>query len=213
MNRVDAVRKFREKSTKAATRELAKVPYLFAEMRQPMSDYVLIPDHSSETRRYIPMGFFTKEYILHNSCSAVLNATLYHFGVLTSTMHMAWMRQVCGRIKSDYRYSINLVYNNFPWPEQPTNTQIVRVEKAAQLVLDTRSKFPTSTLADLYDPLSMPKDLINAHRELDNAVDRCYRPSPFTTELNRLEFLFGLYKKLTEPLLRPVPKPSRKRRS
>ena len=202
MARVEEVRDFRLKSDKAQTRELAKVPYLFAEVRQPTSDYVLIPRHSSETRRYIPMGFFTKDSIVHDSCSAVINATLYHFGVLTSTMHMAWMRQVCGRIKSDYRYSINLVYNNFPWPRQPTDAQIKQIEGAAQAVIDTRAAYPDATLADLYDPLAMPKTLLDCHKELDLAVDRCYRPVLFTTELNRLEFLFGLYRTHTEPLLR-----------
>ena len=119
------------------------------------------------------MGFFTKEDIVHNSCSTLQNATLYHFGVLTSAMHMAWMRQVCGRLKSDYRYSNQLVYNNFPWPEQPTPAQVARVERGAQAVLDARAAFPTSTLADLYDPLTMPRPLLDAHKRLDAAVDAC----------------------------------------
>jgi hypothetical protein len=210
VERVEAVRKFRSESPKAETRELSKVPYLFAEVRQPESDYILIPIHSSENRRFIPMGFFPKDVIVSNSCSAIPNATIYHFGVITSTMHMAWMRQVCGRIKSDYRYSINLVYNNFPWPEQPKVEQIKRVEKAAQAILDARNLYINCTLADLYDPLSMPKELIDAHTELDKAVDRCYRPALFTTGLNRLEFLFGLYKKYTEPLIPVVKKRTHK---
>lgn len=211
VERVEAVRRFREKSDRAATRKLALTPYLFGELRQPESDFVLIPLHSSENRAYIPMGFFNKNHILNNSCAAVPNASLYHFGVLTSAMHMTWMRQVCGRIKSDYRYSINLVYNNFPWPDQLKAEQMARVEKAAQTVLDARNLFPDSSLADLYDPLSMPKELLDAHRELDTAVDRCYRSQPFTTELNRLEFLFSLYKKYTEPLLPVEKKTARKR--
>ena len=113
---------------------------------------------------------------------------------------MAWTRQVCGRIKSDYRYSNNIVYNNFPWPESVSEEQKARVEKAAQNVLDAREKFPDSTLADLYDPATMPKALVDAHRSLDEAVDRCYRSQPFSSELERLEFLFGLYRKYTEPL-------------
>ena len=104
------------------------MPSLFAENRQPDSDYVLIPRHSSENRRYLPMAFFTSDYIASDSCIALPNATLYHFGVITSLMHMAWMRQVCGRIKSDYRYSNNIVYNNFPWPENPTEAQQRKVE-------------------------------------------------------------------------------------
>jgi len=171
--RVQAVKEFRSASSKAATRRLADTPYLFGELRQPSGDYVVIPLHSSEHRKYVPMGFFTKEDIVHNSCSTLQNATLYHFGVLTSAMHMAWMRQVCGRLKSDYRYSNQLVYNNFPWPEQPTPAQVARVERGAQAVLDARAAFPTSTLADLYDPLTMPRPLLDAHKRLDAAVDAC----------------------------------------
>lgn len=202
MNRVKAVRHFRSLSKKIATQKIADTAYLFGELRQPRSDYVAIPLHSSEHRKYIPMGFFTKDHILHNSCSAVPDASLYHFGVLTSAMHMAWMRQVCGRLKSDYRYSNNLVYNNFPWPESPSPMQIERVAKAAQRVLDIRAEFADSSLADLYDPDAMPKQLLYAHRELDAAVDLCYRPAAFKTELERLKFLFDLYRKYTEPLVR-----------
>jgi len=201
MKRLDGVREFRKASKKEQTVELARLPYLFAEIRQPDSDFVLIPLHSSENRKYIPMAFFDKGHIVNNSCAMLPNATLYHFGILTSTMHMAWTRQVCGRIKSDYRYSNNIVYNNFPWPESVTDEQKERVMRVAQNVLDARKKFPDSTLADLYDPMAMPKVLVDAHRELDNAVDRCYRPQPFNSELERLEFLFELYQKYTEPLM------------
>ena len=128
------------------------------------------------------------------------NATLYHFGILQSSMHMAWMRQVCGRIKGDYRYSNNIVYNNFPWPEQLTPIQKQRVEEAAQKVLDSRAIFPDSTLADLYDPNTMPKALVDAHKALDAAVDACYRSKSFKTELERLEFLFDLYQKYINPI-------------
>ena len=129
------------------------------------------------------------------------NAKIYHFGVLTSEMHMAWVRQVCGRLKSDFRYSNKLVYNNFPWPENPTEKQKQAVEEAAQAVLDAREAFPDQTLADLYDPLTMPKELRDAHRHLDRAVDRCYRKHPFDSERKRVEFLFDLYQKLTAPLI------------
>jgi hypothetical protein len=198
--RVNGVREFRLKSKKAATVKYADTPYIFMETRQPNSDYVLIPRHSSENRRFIPMAFFSKDFIAGDSCVTVPNATLYHFGVLTSSMHMAWTRQVCGRIKSDYRYSNNIVYNNYPWPESITEEQKSKVEAAAQSVLDAREKFPDSTLADLYDPTTMPKVLVDAHRKLDEAVDRCYRPQVFNSELERLEFLFTLYRKYTEPL-------------
>jgi len=200
MKRVNAVRAFRLQSTKAATVKLADVPYLFAEIRQPENNYVLIPIHSSENRFYVPFAFFDKENIVHNSSTALPNATLYHFGVLTSQMHMAWMRAVCGRIKSDYRYSNNIVYNNFPWAMDVSEKQKERVEKSAQAVLDARKEYPDSSLADLYDPSAMPKILVDAHRALDKAVDLCYRPEAFKTELERLEFLFALYRQYTEPL-------------
>jgi hypothetical protein len=211
MKRVHAVREFRLKSRKAATQKLADAPYLFAEIRQPTGDYVLIPRHSSETRRYVPMAFFSKDYIVSDSCIALPDATLYHFGVLTSAMHMAWMRQVCGRLKSDYRYSNNLVYNNFPWPEAPSSVQIERVNQAAQRVLDIRTEFADSSLADLYDPDAMPKQLLDAHRALDAAVDLCYRPTAFKTELEQLKFLFDLYRKYTEPLIRAAARSTKTR--
>ena len=200
MERVKGVRDFRLKSTKQQTVKIAEIPYLFGQIRQPNSDYVLIPRHSSENRRYIPIAFLSKDSIIADSCSAVPNATIYHFGILTSSMHMAWMRQVCGRLKSDYRYSNNLVYNNFPWAENPTAKQIKNIEEKAQKVLDTRAAFPTSSLADLYDPLTMPPALVKAHNELDKAVDLAYRPQPFTSEANRMVFLFELYEKYTAGL-------------
>lgn len=209
MQRVKAVKEFRLQSSKAATRKLADTAFLFGELRQPEGSYVVIPLHSSEQRKYIPMGFMGPENILHNSCSAVQNATLYHFGILTSAMHMAWMRQVCGRIKSDYRYSNNLVYNNFPWPPATTDPQKQRVEKVAQAVLDARALFPGSTLADLYDPNAMPKPLLDAHKTLDAAVDACYGRK-FASELERLEFLFTLYRRYTEPLVQATEQAVRK---
>lgn len=212
MKQVEAVKEFRQNSKKEATRRLADVPYLFGEPRQPEYDYVVIPRHSSEHRKYVPMGFFSKDYILHDSCSSLPQATLYHFGILTSAMHMAWMRQVCGRIKSDYRYSNQLVYNNFPWPESPTDKKQEQVANAAQKVLDARAEFPDASLADLYDPNAMPKKLLDAHKALDVAVDACYRPSGFKTELERLRYLFELYRKYTEPLIQAAKKPSKRRK-
>ena len=138
-------------------------------------------------------------------------AAPFHFGILSSAMHMAWVRQVCGRLESRYRYSASLVYNNFPWPEDPTR-QATRasVEEAAQAVLDARKQFPDATLADLYDPLAMPPALAKAHAELDRAVDRCYRSQPFESDRQRVEYLFALYEKLTAPLM-PSAKKARKR--
>jgi len=211
--RIEAVRAFRLASKKEPTRRKAEQPALFAEIRQPTSRYIVIPRHSSETRRYIPFAYFEPHAILHGSCNCVPDATLYHLGVLSSAMHMAWVHQVCGRLESRYRYSTNLVYNNFPWPENQavTTKQRTAVETAAQAVLDARAQYPTSTLADLYDPLTMPAPLLRAHQELDRAVDRCYRPEPFPSDRHRVEYLFALYEKLTAPLVATA-QPARKRR-
>jgi len=198
MRRVENVRVHRETSSRAATRELAKTPYLFGEDRQPDTRYVLIPRVSSERRFYVPFGFFAPDYIAGDTCIVIPDASLYHLGVLESAMHMAWMRVVCGRLKSDYRYSNELVYNNFPWPEKPTAAQRKTVEDATQAVLDAREKFPDSALSDLYDPDTMPKELLEAHHTLDRAVDACYGKRSFKTEPERLEFLFGMYKKHVE---------------
>jgi hypothetical protein len=131
---------------------------------------------------------------------AIPNGDLFLFGVLTSAMHMAWVNYVCGRLKSDYRYSKDIVYNNYPFPQNPTAKQKQAIEKAAQKVLDIRQQFPDSSLADLYDPLSMPPALVKAHNELDKAVDLSYRSQAFTNEAARMEFLFDLYEKYTAGL-------------
>lgn len=199
-DRVERVKKYRLASQRATTRKLANYPNLFGEIRQPESDFVFIPLTSSEHRRFIPIAFFDKNNIVNNTCSIIENATKYHFGILTSTMHMSWVRYVCGRLESRYRYSNKLVYNNYPWPENPSAKNTKLVEEKAQKVLDVRNEFPESSLADLYDPIAMPPKLVKAHQELDRAVDLCYRPQEFTTELNRLEFLFELYKKYTSPM-------------
>ena len=204
MKRIQAVKEMRLKSTKAPTIKLAQQPSLFAEIRQPNSDYIIVPQHTSENRKYIPIGFFTKENIVANSCSAIPNATLYHFGILTSEMHMTWVKYVCGRLESRFRYSNDIVYNNYPWPESPDAKQREYVETRAEMVLKARSNYNESSLADLYDPLTMPADLVKAHNELDRAVDLCYRPQPFTSEANRLEFLFALYEKYTSGLFSEV---------
>lgn len=200
VQRINAVKEFRLKSNKEATRRWAAYPYLFIEERQPDNDYLIIPRVSSENRRYIPLGYLRKDVIISDSAIALPKATLYHFGVLTSIIHMAWVKYTCGRLKSDFRYSNTLVYNNFPWPENPSAKQKQAVEKAAQAVLDARANFPSSSLADLYDPNTMPSILVKAHQALDKAVDLCYRSQPFINETKRIEFLFELYAKYTAGL-------------
>jgi len=200
--RVENVRKLRAESKRQATQKLAAFPTLFGEDRQPESEYFLIPRHSSENRKYIPMGFFDENSIASDSCLFIEGAKLYHFGILMSAMHMAWVKSVCGRLESRFRYSNELVYNNYPWPENPNEKQIKTIETAAQNVLDVRQKFPDSSLADLYDPLTMPPALVKAHNELDKAVDLAYRPQPFTSEANRMVYLFELYEKYTADLFK-----------
>lgn len=204
IQRIEAVKQFRLKSTKASTVKWAQMPTLFTEIRQPNSDYVLIPRHSSENRKYIPFGFFSKDYIVSDSCNSIPNATKFHFGVLSSDMHMIWIKYVCGRLESRFRYSNDIVYNNFPWPENPNEKQVQAVEAASENVLDARVLFqiPPSggmgaSLAHLYDPNTMPPVLVKAHQALDKAVDLCYRPQPFINETKRIEFLFELYDKYT----------------
>ncbi|MGB3086626.1 MAG: DNA methyltransferase, partial [Phycisphaerae bacterium] len=201
MARVEGVRKHREASSRETTHKLASTPTLFGEIRQPDSEYLLIPGVSSETRSYIPIGFMPKSVIASNLVLMVPKATLYHFGMLSSAMHMAWVRQVCGRLESRYRYSNKLVYNNYPWPESLGGKQRAVVKAAAQAILDVRAEYQKrgANLAELYDPLAMPPNLVKAHAELDRAVDRCYRAQPFTSERQRVEFLFSLYEKLTAP--------------
>ncbi len=199
LKRVEGVRNFRLKSIAPSTRKFANSPTLFRDKNQP-NTYILIPSTTSENRKYIPLGFFGKYEIANNSCHIVPNGTLFHFGVLTSIMHMAWVKYICGRLKSDYRYSKDIVYNNFPWPEAPTARQIEMIEAAAQKVLDVRAQFPDSSLADLYDPLTMPPALVKAHNDLDKAVDQAYRPQAFISDAQRMEFLFELYEKYTSGL-------------
>jgi hypothetical protein len=201
IKKVNAFKVHRQTSNREATKKLASYPTLFGEIRQPNSEYIFVPLTTSENRKYIPFDIISKNKIANNTVSLIPKASKYHFGVLTSEMHMAWVKQVGGRLKSDYRYSNDIVYNNFPWPENPTEQQIKIVEEKAQKVLDTRKDFPDSSLADLYDPLTMPPALVKAHQELDKAVDLCYRPQPFPNETKRIEFLFELYEKYTKPLL------------
>lgn len=200
-DRIDIVRKHRLNSTRPATIELAETPTLFGYISHTDTDYIVIPSVSSERRKYIPIGFMSANTISSNLCLIVANAEIFHFAILTSTMHMAWVKYTCGRLKNDYRYSNKIVYNNYPWPKKPSEKNKTAVETKAQKVLDVRAEFPDSSLADLYDPLTMPPKLVKAHQQLDKAVDLCYRPQPFVHEMGRIEFLFQLYKEYTEPLV------------
>ena len=238
MRRVELVRQARLASGKSRTREWAATPALFSENRQPDSRYLAIPKVSSERRSFIPIAFLPQGLIASGSLLVIPNATLYHFGILSSTMHNAWMRAVCGRLESRYQYSAGIVYNNFPWPEihafspppltgggrgegdvgngdgsgnRPPTLALPRqgggdskflavIEAAAQAVLDARAKYPTSTLADLYDPLTMPPELVKAHQALDRAVDAAYGRTTFKSEAERVAFLFERYQQLIAPL-------------
>ena len=209
LDRIRKVKEMREKSTDKNTQQWAAFPTLFMAERQPETDYLLIPRVSSENRIYVPIGYLSRDIIISDRAISLPNATLYTFGVITSLMHMAWMKYTCGRMKSDYNYSNSIVYNNFPWPENPTDKQKETIEKAAQKVLDTRSEFPKSSLADLYNPLTMPPLLVKAHQELDRAVDLAYRPQAFINEAKRIEFLFELYDKYTAGLFAKPKKKSK----
>ena len=202
LKRVEAVKKVRLESQSIPTQKLAQTPTRFHVENIPSGEYLIVPKVSSERRKYIPIGFSDSNTLSSDLLFVVSNSSLYHFGILTSEMHMTWVRYVCGRLKSDFRYSKDIVYNNYPFPENVSDKQKQKVEIAAQKVLDTRAKYPDSSLADLYDPLTMPPDLVKAHQTLDKAVDLCYRPQPFVSELNRIEYLFSLYEALSAPLLK-----------
>lgn len=210
INRVEKVRAFRSASTAAPTRKAAETPTLFFYISQPVTNYLVVPEVSSERRKFIPIGFMSANTICSNKIYFVPDATYYHFGILTSTMHNAWMRAVTGRLKSDYQYSASIVYNNFPWPE-PTEKQQNAIDAAAQGVLDARAHFPSATLADLYDPLTMPPDLVKAHQTLDRAVDAAYGKTAFKSEAERVAFLFERYQQLTAPLMPPTKVTKRKK--
>jgi hypothetical protein len=199
LKRVDLVKKFRLASVAPSTQKFASTPTMFRDRNQPET-FIVVPRVSSENRKYIPMGFFDKNSIVSDTCMSIPNGNLFHFGILTSTIHMAWVKYICGRLKSDFRYSKDIVYNNFPFPFSPTEKQIKAIETAAQKVLDARLIFPNSSLAILYDTLLMPPILTKAHNDLDKAVDLAYRPQPFTTDAKRMEFLFELYEKYTADL-------------
>ena len=197
--RIAAVRTSREESGSTPTREMAKAPTRFHVTVIPTTPFLVIPEVSSERREYIPIAWLGPPVIPSNKVRVLLHASLWHFGLLTSAMHMAWMRQTSGRLKSDYQYGIGMKYNTFPLPHSNTAQQSA-IDAHAQAVLDVRSAHVGSTLADLYDPDSMPSDLRTAHATLDRAVDRLYRASGFTSDRERVEFLFGLYEAAMLPL-------------
>ncbi|MGN0215110.1 MAG: type IIL restriction-modification enzyme MmeI, partial [Prevotella sp.] len=194
--RVENVRQLRLASKSGGTRRLADRPTRFHVENMPEGDSIIIPRVSSERRKYVPMGFMAKGKFASDAVHLIPNATLYHFGVLESNVHMAWMRVVCGRLKSDYRYSKDIVYNNFPWPA-PTDRQREEIERTAQGILDARAKYPDSSLADLYDPTTMPYDLLQAHRLNDRAVMAAYGFSNRMTENECVAKLFERYTDLT----------------
>lgn len=208
----DRVRKLATWRAKSPTPSVKTYPpMLFTQNRQPITEYLAVPAHSSEQRRFIPMAFLSKDVVASNALRICAGATLFHFGVLHSTMHNAWVRHVCGRLESRYRYE-PAIYNNFPWPK-PDAKQVAAVEKAAQQVLDARELFKSSTLADLYDPVAMPQELSKAHQALDKAVDAAYGKTSFKTEAERVAFLFERYQAIAAPLDIPAAKktPTRKR--
>lgn len=225
--RIDLVRKVRSESPRGETNALAKTPMLFGEIRQPQAQYLGVPKTGSERRRYVPVGFFSQDVIASTDLLTIEGAGLYEFGVLSSNMHMAWVRTVGGRFKSDPRYSATLVYNTFPWPDAASEQQRATVQAAAKAVQDARVIFlrpnGTSTMSDLYDPLTMPAALAGAHEKLDRAVEYCYRREAFKNDRQRLEWLMVMYERLTAAsavpqrktqTLRPVaqvsPKPPKK---
>ncbi len=231
LKRVESVKSMRLASTKAPTREMANFPSHFAEIRQPKSNYLVIPRVSSERRAFIPIAFASQDLIAGDKLHTIPNATLYEFGVITSNMHMAFMRTTAGRLESRYQYSSKITYNNFPWPviaseakqsKQQTNglprhdvprndKHVAAIETCAQAVLDARAAHPNASLADLYDPRTMPANLLKAHQALDKAVDAAYGYKGANTDAARAAFLFALYQKITSLL--PVEKTKKAKKS
>jgi len=200
MKRVNAVRQFRMASKSIPTKKIAEMPTRFHTEFIAEKPFLALPQVSSIRRFYIPIAFLDTSVLCGDKLRILPNATLYHFGVLSSAIHMAWVRTTTGRLKSDYQYSILIVYNNFPWPQTATDQQKQAIENAAQAVLDARARFPHASLADLYDPLTMPVDLTKAHQKLDATVDAAYAKRKFTGDSDRVAFLFELYQQMTSPL-------------
>ena len=218
MKRVQAVKAMRLASTKTATVQLAGAPSIFGELRQPKKNFIAIPEVSSERRKFIPIGFLSSDIVPSNKIQTIPDGTIFQFGVLCSSMHNAWMRYTCGRLESRYSYSNTIVYNNYPWPgfagEPLSDKYRTAIEQAAQCVLDARAQFADASLADLYDPLTMPPALLKTHQKLDAAVDAAYQPSggkkTYASDAERVAFLFELYQRITSLLPAPAVKKTRK---
>jgi hypothetical protein len=193
--KIEKVRDYRAQSKRPTTRNLSSTPSLFGEIRQPQGDYLLVPRHTSELRRYIPLGFFNNSVICGDANMLVAGATMYEFGVLSSRMHTCWLAYVGGRIKSDFRYSAMIVYNNYPWPVSPSATQSEAVIAAAGVVMEVRQQYPNACLAELYDHLTMPPALTRAHQQLDRAVEKAYGNVSFESDGARVSYLFQLHEK------------------
>ncbi|MGB8901372.1 MAG: type IIL restriction-modification enzyme MmeI, partial [Methylocella sp.] len=211
MERISAVRKYRSASRKAKTRELADAPTQFEVTTIPTRPFLAVPKVSSERRDYVPIGWLEPPTLPSQLVQVMIDANLWDFGLITSRMHMSWLRNIGGRLESRYQYSIGIVYNPFPWPPLDGAAK-QKLEKLAKAVLDARAAHKGATLADLYDPDVMPEDLRKAHRALDDAVDRLYRKESFASDRERVEHLFGLYEKLTAPMLAAAAKPKRGRK-
>ncbi|MDL2316019.1 hypothetical protein LJC59_02945 [Desulfovibrio sp. OttesenSCG-928-A18] len=196
IKRVEAVKKFRLASKRPVTQSLAETPREFAFSNISCDTFIIVPEVSSERRKYIPIGFLTPDVLCSNLVKIIPNATLYDFGILNSSVHNSWMRAVCGRLEMRYRYSSTLVYNNFPWPKA-TEKQKKHIEELAEKILLTREMYPDMSLANMYDPDTMPESLQVAHAELDIAVDKLYQDKPFANDEERVQLLFNLYKELT----------------
>jgi hypothetical protein len=222
LERIEAVRAFREESSAAPTRAAAQTPARFFFVSQPDTDYILVPEVSSERRRYVPIGWMTSDTISSNKNYIVAEPSRCIFGLLQSAMHMAWLGTVAGRLESRFQYSASMVYNNFPWPQPLEDKARAAIEAAAQGVLDARALFPDATLADLYDPLTMPPALVKAHQALDRAVDAAYaaaekaearKPPKLASDAERVAFLFECYQALTSLLPAEKPKRTARKRS
>ena len=210
MKRVEAVKQYRLKSTRSKTREMADKPRRFATENMPKGDYLVLPETSSSRRRYIPFGYMTPDIFCSNAVRLMTEATPYHLGVLESRVHMAWVRVVCGRMKSDYRYSIEIVYNNFPWPQNISEEQRNKISASAREILNARMNHPTSTLKQLYDPSMMPSDLVDAHRKNDRAVIEAYSYLGITPDMSDEEIALIL---LRESVRLATPKPKKRKKT
>lgn len=195
--RMSKTREVRLKSSDIAGRKLAERPHQFREFIENMTDSIIVPRVSSESREYIPMSFLDENTVISDSAFAIYDAQLWLFGILTSKMHMAWVKAVGGRLETRYRYSATLCYNTFPFPKI-TETKRAEIEKAAEAVLMAREQHTEKTLAQMYDPDHMPANLREAHTNLDRVVESCYRTAPFHSDEERLEHLFALYEKMTK---------------